>query len=110
MFVPKNVKLKASPADVHSALDISTKDTILSAGSIDTPKIFFLSGIGDLEQLSIHDIPIILDPPSIGLNLRDHVIVRMAASITSCLFELPDPNILQKAREQCLHNGSGPLA
>ena len=80
MFVSRHVT-KHEQLTVHSALGNCTKDTILSAGPIDTPKILLLSGVGESKQLRIHDIPIILDLPSIGLNLRDHPIVRIAAAI-----------------------------
>jgi choline dehydrogenase-like flavoprotein len=79
MFVSHHVT-KHPQLTIHSALDLSAKDTILSAGSIDTPKILLLSGIGASEHLKTHDIPIILDQPSIGSNLRDHFIVRMSAA------------------------------
>ncbi len=109
MFVSKHLT-KHPQLTVDSALDISTKDTILSAGSIDTPKILLLSGIGDSEQLKTQNIPIVLDQPSIGVNLRDHVVVRMAAAIEPGSFELPGPNTLQEAREQWLRDRSGPLS
>lgn len=91
---------QASQLTIHSALDVSTKNTILSAGSIDTPKILLLSGIGASEHLKTHDSPIIFDQPSIGFNLRDHVMMRMTAAVKPDTFTLPDPAILQGAREQ----------
>jgi choline dehydrogenase-like flavoprotein len=50
------------------------KDVILSAGSIDTPKILLLSGIGPAPDLSALSIPIIQNL-SVGQNLTDHCFV-----------------------------------
>ncbi|XP_061391343.1 glucose dehydrogenase [FAD, quinone]-like [Musca vetustissima] len=48
------------------------KEAILSAGSIDTPKLLMLSGIGPREVLDPLHIPILQDLP-VGENLQDHV-------------------------------------
>lgn len=58
-----------SYADIHA-----TKEIILSAGSIGTPQILMLSGIGprsQLEDLGIHCLQDLL----VGQNLQDHVIL-----------------------------------
>lgn len=48
------------------------KEIILSAGSINTPKILMLSGIGPHEHLAQHQIPTIVDL-QVGRHLQDHV-------------------------------------
>ncbi|KXN85893.1 Choline dehydrogenase, mitochondrial [Leucoagaricus sp. SymC.cos] len=48
------------------------KEVILSAGSVNTPQILQLSGIGDRGLLSSLGIPVILNNPSVGRNLSDH--------------------------------------
>lgn len=48
------------------------KEVIVSAGSIESPKLLLLSGIGPPEELQKHNIPLIKNL-SVGLNLQDHV-------------------------------------
>ncbi|KAK7055884.1 mitochondrial choline dehydrogenase [Favolaschia claudopus] len=50
----------------------ATKEVILSAGSIGTPHILLLSGIGDKKDLSALGIKTVLDNPSVGRNFTDH--------------------------------------
>ncbi|EEH19753.2 hypothetical protein PABG_02012 [Paracoccidioides brasiliensis Pb03] len=48
------------------------RETILCAGSVDTPRLLLLSGIGPREQLSSLSIPVVKDIPGVGENLLDH--------------------------------------
>ena len=46
---------------------------ILSAGSIVSPQLLLLSGIGDKSELAQLGIPVIYHLPGVGDNLQDHV-------------------------------------
>ena len=46
---------------------------ILSASSINTPKLLMLSGIGPAAHLAEHGIPLVADRPGVGANLQDHL-------------------------------------
>ena len=48
------------------------KEIILSAGTIGTPHILLLSGIGPVEHLQDMGIDVVHDLPGVGQNLQDH--------------------------------------
>lgn len=57
-----------------SVVDVRTvNEVILSAGSIGSPHILQLSGIGDKEDLHKAGIELIHDLPGVGKNLQDHL-------------------------------------
>ncbi|KAH9499666.1 hypothetical protein Btru_074377 [Bulinus truncatus] len=49
----------------------SNKETILSAGAIQSPQILMLSGVGPKKHLEEMGIPLVADLP-VGQNLQDH--------------------------------------
>jgi len=51
----------------------ANKEILLSAGSINSPKLLQLSGIGNAIELKKQGIEIIHDLPGVGENLQDHL-------------------------------------
>ena len=51
------------------------KEVILTAGSIHSPKLLMLSGIGDAKALRSLGIDLVENLPGVGENLQDHVLV-----------------------------------
>ena len=49
------------------------REVIVTAGSIDTPKLLMLSGIGPTAHLRELGVPVRVDSPGVGANLDDHV-------------------------------------
>ena len=61
----------------HSTRDSGHRgEVILCAGSIGSPQILQLSGIGPAALLQQHGIPVLLDLPGVGANLQDHLQIR----------------------------------
>ncbi len=61
----RNLKIKAK------------KEVILSAGSVSSPHLLLLSGIGAKKQLEMQDIPIVQELPGVGENLQDHLMTSL---------------------------------
>lgn len=52
-------------------------EVIVSASSINTPKLLMLSGIGPADHLREHGIEVRADRPGVGSNLQDHLEIYM---------------------------------
>lgn len=50
----------------------ATREVIVSQGVFETPKLLMLSGIGPREELSKHNIPVLVDSQHVGQHLLDH--------------------------------------
>src|SRR6202034_1766419 len=57
-------------------------ELILAAGAIESPKLLQLSGIGPGAHLRSLGIPVVVDSPSIGANLREHRYLAMQYRVT----------------------------
>jgi choline dehydrogenase len=55
----------------------ASRETILAAGSIGSPQVLQLSGVGAPGLLSAHGITPVHELPGVGENLHDHLQIRM---------------------------------
>ena len=76
------------------------KEIILSAGSINSPKILQLSGVGDSKILRQNGIEVVKDLPGVGKNLQDHleIYIQHKSKIKETLYNL-STNYLTQAIE-----------
>lgn len=51
----------------------ATREVLLSGGSINSPQLLMLSGIGPADALRAHGIAVRHDAPDVGANLQDHL-------------------------------------
>jgi len=58
------------------------REVVLSAGSVNSPQILQLSGIGPAALLREHGIDVALDLPGVGDNLQDHLQIRTVFKVT----------------------------
>ena len=75
----------------------ANKEVILSAGSINSPKILQLSGVGEAEELKKLGINIIHDLPGVGKNLQDHleIYIQYKSKKKETLYDLTNNYFLQ---------------
>jgi choline dehydrogenase len=57
-------------------------EVIMAAGSIGSPHILLLSGVGPASQSTKFNIPVVLDRPGVGANLHDHLQLRMIYKVS----------------------------
>ncbi|KAJ8668551.1 hypothetical protein QAD02_010214 [Eretmocerus hayati] len=84
---------------------LSRKEVILSAGSIGSPQILLLSGIGPEKDLKKLGIPVVRNLP-VGENLQNHVSIGIQMSIKADNHE----PLTTEALECFTSNRTGPLA
>jgi choline dehydrogenase len=51
------------------------REVLLSAGSMNSPQLLELSGVGDAALLRSLDLPVVIDSPAVGRGLQDHLAV-----------------------------------
>ena len=70
---PRATGVRLRTPDQRRSIEVTaTRETILSAGAIDGPKLLMLSGIGPADHLGAVGIDVLVDSPGVGENLQDH--------------------------------------
>ncbi|MEH0868967.1 GMC family oxidoreductase [Serratia liquefaciens] len=60
---------------------LASREVVLCAGAIGTPKLLMLSGIGPAENLREVGIKLLVDSPLVGQRLQDHLHFSLIASL-----------------------------
>ena len=97
------VKLVTEGATKDLAAD---KEVILAAGSINSPKLLMLSGVGDSKALRSLGIDVVENLPGVGENLQDHVLV--SGVVFKYKGKMPDRPADSNAVEAEAYLSSGP--
>jgi choline dehydrogenase len=84
---------------------------VLCAGTINTPQIMMLSGVGSAAALRYLGIEVVLDRNRVGRNLMEHPLIRTAFRSTMPTYN-PSEGFLQKLGFLAgfLRHGRGPIA
>jgi choline dehydrogenase len=61
---------------------VATREVIVCTGTINSPQLLMLSGIGPQEKLAEFGIEAVMDLPGVGQNLQDHVMAPVAYHAT----------------------------
>ncbi|KAI3140449.1 CAZyme family AA3 [Penicillium roqueforti] len=102
---------KAVGVEAQGTKYFASRDVILSAGTLDTPKILMHSGIGPAKELEKFNISVINDLPAIGQGLRDHYLVPLVLARNpetndrNSFFK--DPAAMEAAMKEWLHDNTG---
>ncbi|KAK2463911.1 hypothetical protein APHAL10511_004083 [Amanita phalloides] len=90
----------------------ATKEVILSAGTVGTPQILQLSGIGSKTYLQSQGVTSVLDVPDVGQNLQDQPITMFQWSVNGMTLNpfLNDPSQIDVALQQYNQSKTGTLA
>ena len=87
------------------------REVILSGGSINTPQLLKLSGIGPEAELRANGIAVVADRPGVGANLQDHLEFYFQMACTQPVTLYPAMGLIAKgligARWLLLRNGLG---
>jgi choline dehydrogenase len=82
------------------------KEVILAAGSIHSPKLLMLSGVGEAKALRNLGIDVVENLPGVGENLQDHVLV--SGVVFKYKGKMPDRPADSNAVEAEAYLSSGP--
>ena len=90
----------------------ASKEVIIAASAINSPKILLLSGIGPAKELKTNGIEVIADRPGVGKNLQDHLelYIQMMAKTPVSLYKYWNPLGKAWVGLQWLLSKSGPGA
>ncbi len=89
---------------------IAEQEVLLCAGTVNSPQLLMLSGIGPAAHLREHGIEVIEDIPAVGANLGDHLRVELGALAPEGVGETLYPNPGDpKQLEQWRAGDYGPL-
>ncbi|CAG9559115.1 unnamed protein product [Danaus chrysippus] len=83
------------------------KEAILSGGSLNSPQILMLSGVGPKETLEKFNIPVMKDLPGVGQNLHNHVGMTLQFTLNK---EPEVPELNWSSATEYLLNRQGPLS
>jgi len=70
----------------------ASKEVLVAAGGINSPKVLQLSGIGSKSLLKKHNIPVVADLPGVGANFHDTAHINIPYNFTNNI--VPNTNTL----------------
>ena len=67
----------------HLETFLASREILLAAGSIGSPQLLQLSGVGAPELLRTYDVPIVHELRGVGENLQDHLQIRSIFKVSN---------------------------
>ncbi|KAI1075919.1 oxidoreductase [Whalleya microplaca] len=92
----------------------ASKEVIISAGALQSPKLLELSGIGSADILQRYNIEVVKELKGVGENLQDHLVCDFAIEAVDNMDTLDclarqEPKSLEKAMNDFMVNHTGLL-
>ncbi|KAI4644261.1 hypothetical protein J4E93_006161 [Alternaria ventricosa] len=87
LFDKSSTRPKANGVEVSALVGLAKytikarREVIVSAGTLQSPQLLMLSGVGPTDQLSEHGIDQIVSAPGVGQNMWDHVLFGPSYSV-----------------------------
>ncbi|KAK3985153.1 hypothetical protein QBC44DRAFT_362517 [Cladorrhinum sp. PSN332] len=101
-------------ADTRDFVASAAREVILSGGSVNSPQLLELSGVGNPEVLAAAGIPLKVDLPKVGENLQEHIMLPLVFEVDPKLPQQEDlllkEELAAAAYEQYKTDHSGPLS
>ena len=90
----------------------ANKEIILSGGSINSPQLLMVSGVGPANHIKEKGIEVIKDIPGVGMNLQDHLetYIQQECKTSDTLFKYINKFNMVKAGIEWFLNKSGPCS
>lgn len=92
------------------------KDVVITAGTINSPRLLELSGVGDAKRLQSLGIDVVVDNPNVGENLQNHPLCTLSFQVrdgpgfdTIDKLARQDPNAIAAAMK-AYGNQKGPMS
>jgi choline dehydrogenase-like flavoprotein len=67
---------------MNGTINRARREVILASGTIGSPRLLMLSGIGPADHLRTVGVPVVHDLPGVGENLQDHIDICVLAECT----------------------------
>ena len=90
---------------------VAEREIILCGGTVNSPQLLMLSGIGPADHLSRFDIPVVVDAAEVGRNLQNHpcYALRFACSQPVTAYKYLNPQAALGIALRYALSGAGPL-
>jgi len=88
------------------------REVILAAGTLHTPQLLQVSGIGEASLLESINVETVVDLPAVGYNLHDHLSIAVVNILNTTILTntlTTNTTFAAQAREQYDNDRSGPL-
>ncbi|CAG9952488.1 unnamed protein product [Clonostachys rosea f. rosea IK726] len=100
--------------DAKKSKFISSSQVILAAGTVNTPRILQLSGVGPKQLLDTLNIDVVVDAPGVGANFQDHpsffVVYEFKNNTAINPDSMNDPDFYDAAWDEYTSNKTGPFS